>query len=612
MNTLARQTRHAQQDNPSTPDNPPAKATAAHQRASSVRIGLKLSRALFAFASGLLLWWLYCAVSYFGSIIPADDSDNALTGVTAIALIVLAGCCTAIILSASARRRFKAVIHYLLGHHRQVFIAMLCWQAVIFLCLIPTYTRWDPTGAISGTIKAAMTPNGFDQYLSHYPNNAFLFTLEFIPAKILIVAAGGHLKSNVLHAALMLFMQLINVAAIDCAIVLLRRIMIGISSRAAGYAFLMMALLLGCSVWIMVPYTDTLSLLPSLWLIALIIKAIQAKTQEDRTATPQSRAVRLSSMGRFIVIGVASAFAYAMKPSTVIPLIAFIIIWLLLNLGRRIFTVWLPTMLAIAIGFMAVTLPLNSVEHKAFNFDASQAVPMTHFMMMGMQGHGGYNQEDVDATLARATSHEKTEYNLSVIGNRLSAYGIDGYLAFLMKKSYYNTAQGELGFSQSSNGVPATVTDEGNKGTVILAVGVDNNPATKYHILPLIWIQDLLLSNGSVHGIYMLVMQIIYVIVISGIAVFVVAQYRRRNDLTEAAVPAWLVLSILGGYTFLLLFEGGRSRYLIQYLPLMLIASALGWVALREKIHARHTLQVLHIEAKALPAAPTLGPRREA
>lgn len=563
--------------------------TAPQHASSSMRIEPKLSRALFAFMSGLLLWWLYCAVSYFGSIIPADD-NGALTGVAAIALVVLTVCCAVIILSASAQQRFQATIRYLLKHQRQVFIPMLCWQAVIFLCLIPTHTQWDPSGAISGAVTAAITPGQFDQYLSHYPNNAFLFTLEFIPAKILIIATGGHLKSNVLQTLLMLFMQLINVVVIDCAIVLLRRIMISISERAAEYTFLMMVLLLGCSAWIMIPYTDTLSLLPSLWLIALILKIIQVKTQKDQTMTSQSRIACLTNIGRFIVLGVASSFAYAMKPSTIIPLIAFIIIWLLLNLGRRIFTVWLPAMLAIAIGFMAVALPLNSIEHRALNFDASQAVPMTHFMMMGMQGHGGYNQDDVDATFARTTAQEKTEYNLSVISDRLSAYGIDGYLAFLMKKSYYNTAQGELGLSQSSDGIPAAVNSKEEKGTIVFSVGIDHNPANKYSILPLIWVQDLLLSNGSVHGIYMLIMQIIYVIVILGIALFTVTQYRRKNDLMEAAMPAWLALSILGGYIFLLLFEGGRSRYLIQYLPLMLMASALGWEALRER--TKHSAQL--------------------
>lgn len=36
-----------------------------------------------------------------------------------------------------------------------------------------------------------------------------------------------------------------------------------------------------------------------------------------------------------------------------------------------------------------------------------------------------------------------------------------------------------------------------------------------------------------------------------------------------------LRLATIGGFLFLLLFEGGRSRYLIQFLPLFLISASL-------------------------------------
>lgn len=43
--------------------------------------------------------------------------------------------------------------------------------------------------------------------------------------------------------------------------------------------------------------------------------------------------------------------------------------------------------------------------------------------------------------------------------------------------------------------------------------------------------------------------------------------------------PRWqliqlLRLAMIGGFIFLLLFEGGRSRYLIQYLPCLLLLGA--------------------------------------
>jgi len=38
-----------------------------------------------------------------------------------------------------------------------------------------------------------------------------------------------------------------------------------------------------------------------------------------------------------------------------------------------------------------------------------------------------------------------------------------------------------------------------------------------------------------------------------------------------------LRLTIIGAFLFLLLFEGGRSRYLIQYLPAFLILGTLSF-----------------------------------
>ncbi|MCT7719875.1 MAG: hypothetical protein N5847_01815, partial [Lactobacillus crispatus] len=36
-----------------------------------------------------------------------------------------------------------------------------------------------------------------------------------------------------------------------------------------------------------------------------------------------------------------------------------------------------------------------------------------------------------------------------------------------------------------------------------------------------------------------------------------------------------LRMALVGGFIFLLLFEGGRSRYLVQFLPIILILTAL-------------------------------------
>lgn len=49
-----------------------------------------------------------------------------------------------------------------------------------------------------------------------------------------------------------------------------------------------------------------------------------------------------------------------------------------------------------------------------------------------------------------------------------------------------------------------------------------------------------------------------------------VAMIKANND------SLILKLTILGGFVFLLLFEGGRSRYLIQFLPYLIALSSFG------------------------------------
>ena len=45
-----------------------------------------------------------------------------------------------------------------------------------------------------------------------------------------------------------------------------------------------------------------------------------------------------------------------------------------------------------------------------------------------------------------------------------------------------------------------------------------------------------------------------------------------------------LRLSLIGGFLFLLIFEGGRSRYLIQFLPNIMILIPIVWQTSKETI----------------------------
>lgn len=63
-------------------------------------------------------------------------------------------------------------------------------------------------------------------------------------------------------------------------------------------------------------------------------------------------------------------------------------------------------------------------------------IPFTHYLMMGMNpDSGGFiNSEDYAATAKLPTQKEKIEYNLQVVSERLSSFGLVGYLRFILEK----------------------------------------------------------------------------------------------------------------------------------------------------------------------------------
>lgn len=49
-----------------------------------------------------------------------------------------------------------------------------------------------------------------------------------------------------------------------------------------------------------------------------------------------------------------------------------------------------------------------------------------------------------------------------------------------------------------------------------------------------------------------------------------------RKCAKNRALSVWLAIAMVGAIMFLLIFESGHSRYLIQFLPIMLFMSGIG------------------------------------
>lgn len=257
-----------------------------------------------------------------------------------------------------------------------------------------------------------------------------------------------------------------------------------------------------------------------------------------------------------VLIGVISALGYFIKPSTVIVDMALglvIVIYLATNKNKKYLKHVLIGGGIVVLSFGGVYLGAKYYEsHNSINvIDAKKAMPMTEFMAMGLSGNGGYNPVDVGQNITKSTPAERNKLNISLIKQRLKGYGISGYIRFLMKKQILNTNDGTFGWQAES----------GKKGFLI---------PFKIHTGIRGYIQRMFTGNSANQNWKgnALWVQFIWGLVVLGMLLALSSQ--------EYTILI-LKYTVLGGMIFLLLFEGGRTRYLIQFLPYILILSAYGW-----------------------------------
>ncbi|MDL4873694.1 hypothetical protein QRY05_01645 [Enterococcus gallinarum] len=178
--------------------------------------------------------------------------------------------------------------------------------------------------------------------------------------------------------------------------------------------------------------------------------------------------------------------------------------------------------------------------------DESRAIPMIHFMNIGLTNDGGYSPEDAQAMAELPTKQAKIDYSKEKIQERLKERGVLGYISFLFQKHRNNTADGTFAWLKEGSFIQEGETPKGKGFTR--------------------WLQEGYYLYGNRIADFRFMAQIWWVI-----CLLIIAFGWKRQGKYEQM----LRLSLIGGFLFLLLFEGGRSRYLIQFLPFFLLLASL-------------------------------------
>ncbi|GAP04066.1 putative membrane protein [Fructobacillus tropaeoli] len=213
-------------------------------------------------------------------------------------------------------------------------------------------------------------------------------------------------------------------------------------------------------------------------------------------------------------------------------------------------------MLAISIAFLGI----GSVLMKEYLYhhngivkvDTRQALPMSHFAAMGITGDGDYNVTDMFNSANIKDPEARNKASLRLIKERfINQGGILGYEKFLIHKQIKNSADGSMAW--------------GHEVYYLKAFHPNNEQLEKTFPRHYFLEKNGIATEGKFD--FRTVQQIFWIIALVLIL---------GSIFDQSLWGLFLKISAVGFFAFWLIFEGGRTRYLIQFLPVLFLLASLG------------------------------------
>lgn len=318
--------------------------------------------------------------------------------------------------------------------------------------------------------------------------------------------------------------------------------------------------------WIIMPYTDG-------WVLPLVSLLFVGYAVLHQDLVWWQQAITYG------LLGVDTVLIYLVKPSAFIPLIAMIlttVLWWLI--ASRHFTKRGVVMVAVACTCFAAGAGSTylAVEHTVkqqtwIKVDPKRNIPAIHFAAMGVYGEGGYSAKQALMMAVLPTKQEKTDYSIKMLTKRLKQLGPIGYIRFLMYKQGNNSADGSFGWLKEGGFFQVNQKPKETNFTELL--------------------ENFVFLYGRHVQDYRFLAQVWWVTLLSLIAIASIGVQTKQEVMFRMAM--------VGGFIFLLLFEGGRSRYLIQFLPVLLIQASLGFELALSRLQKLFTWGAIPLTKKA-------------
>ncbi|MEX2785197.1 hypothetical protein AB3331_08405 [Streptococcus sp. H49] len=476
----------------------------------------------------LMILWGYFAVYFAFQYLNIDYTDltDALAKLL-IAFVILLF--FAFHFKKQTVRIGRIAYSFLISHKKYVLAGLFAFQLLI------TFSSLALASADTSTVYLIATDPRYaavTDYISVNPNN-FLLVVWF---KI-----NYFLTRESLVAALTFW----NILFIDSSIVfvyLSNKLML--NKKTADVSFLLFTLVLGLSPQQLYTYSDAITLfLLSLFILlaVLIVKG------------------RLKARGSAFA-GLVLAAAYGFRPTVMIFIIAGAIVLTVYAVKQKkaVLKSYVKVLLIAVCSFILVNRALAfSLEKQDFvNYEPQMSRTLLYYVNLGLTYSGNVHSE-VSEEVWQSAGKDRNRLALNEIKQRLADYKFTTFVGHLFYKYYWIVGEGNFGWFQER------VLSEEQRLTVQWLKNIQDSALAR-------WIRSYIYVEGDNYYLYGSFLQIIWIGVSVGLIAF--CFFFDANN----GFQLWMQITVFGGLLFLMLFEGGRTRYLIQFLPAILTISSVG------------------------------------
>ena len=423
-----------------------------------------------------------------------------------------------------------------------IFFALFVLFLFIFAYAVRVESlSWDWGKVIRSASERVLTGNLIDKaYFARYPNNRLWYcVLVFIFYGVKALYPAAELEQ------FYLFSIAFGCVMVCASILFLHHIAAMLwGEKKAFFAGIFALFCFPLMMWAPYAYTDTSGMLVLMLLLWLWIKADNAQRHGGQILFAA-------------LFGITAAVAYKLKVTVFIFVIAALIVLIIRRQSWKKMAIGLCLILFCFAGtgqvLEAGMQQVIDIDDELYN---QMELPLTHWIMMSLK-YGGYVQEDVDYTMSFPTYEEKKNANIKEIKKRLKEKGVLGCAKFFFTDKQIRT-WGDATFSGCDYLSREPVNPDGFFEAFVTQEGAWN------------W---LLLLYGSLY----------YGVLLAGMFLGGIAAWIGREDRQPLLAGR---VTIIGIFALMMIWEC-NSRYIVLFLPLMVLLSSEGYCKLRKQLYER-------------------------